>query len=189
VNLGRYDESIPEFEKAQGVYKKWGSELKDLYYYHFLITAYYKTGQFKKMKYVLKKAEKNFIKNNTESKTGDHYFKIALIYSDAGLYDKAEKYFRQAISWDPSNQAMISNYAYALIDNNLNVNEGLELIDATLKIDSTNGNLIDTKGWGLYRQHKYNEALELLEKAYSMIPSFEIKVHIDSVKAAIIKQN
>jgi tetratricopeptide (TPR) repeat protein len=189
VNLDRYDESIPEFEKAQEIYKKWGSEPNDLYYYHFLITAYYKTGQYKKMKDVLKKAEKYFIQSNTKSKTGDQYFKIAIIYSDAGLYDKAEVHFKKAISLEPVNQAMLNIYAYSLINNNLNVTEALELNDAALKMDSTNGILIDTKGWGLYKQHNYNEALKLLEKAYQIIPSFEIKAHIDSAREAISKQN
>jgi len=189
VNLYRFDESIPELEKAQEIYKKWDSEPNDIYYYHYLIRAYHKTGQKRKVKEILHKAEKNLIKNNLESRTGDQYLTMAVINSDAGLYDKAEEYFKKAISSEPGNPDIIFLYASSLIENDLNVSRGLELIDNVLKLNPDNGVYLDTKGWGLYRQHKYNEALELLEKAYLMIPSYEIKAHIDSVNKAVNNQN
>jgi len=190
VDLCRYDESIPEFERAQEIFKKWGSQPpNDIFFYHYLIKAYHKTGQSKKVKELLQKAEKNLINSNQRSKTGDQYLKIAVFYSDAGSYVKAEEYFKKAISLEPGNPNILSFYAASLIENDLNVSRGLELIDTALKLNPDNGTYLDTKGWGLYRQHKYNEALILLEKAYQMIPSFDIKAHIDSVKEAIIKQN
>jgi TolB-like protein len=190
VNLCRYDESVAEFEKAQEIYKKWGLEPPDdIFYYHYLIRAYYKTGQSKKVNEVLQKAERNLIKSNQGSMTGDKYLKMALNHSDAGSYDKAEQYFKKAISLEPGNQNIKYYYAASLIENDLNVSEGLKLIDAALELNPDNGTFLDTKGWGLYRQHKYNEALILLEKAYHLIPSFEIKSHIDSVKTALTRQN
>jgi tetratricopeptide (TPR) repeat protein len=189
VNLCRYDEALPEFEKAQEIYKRWGSEPNDIYYYQFLIKAYHKTGQNRKVREVLQKAEKALIKNNPGSKTGDQYLTMAVINSNAGLNDMAEFYFKKAISLDPGNPNILFMYATSLIENDFNLSRGLELINAALELNPDNGTYLDTKGWGLYRQHKYHESLQLLEKAYQMIPSFEIKAHIDSVKAAIIKQN
>jgi tetratricopeptide (TPR) repeat protein/TolB-like protein len=185
VNLCRYQESVPEFEKAQEIYKKWDSEPNDIYYYHYLIRAYHKTGQNKKVKEFLLKAEKNLIKDNQGSMTGDQYLKIAVIYSDAGSYDKAEEYFNKAVLLEPRNPDFLHFYAASLIENNMNVPEGLKLIDKALMLNPDNATYLDTKGWGLYRQHKYKESLEILEKAYHLIPSYEIKAHIDSVKAAL----
>jgi tetratricopeptide (TPR) repeat protein len=189
VTMYRYNESIPEFKSALEIYKKWDSEPNDIYYYHYLIRAYYKTGQNEKVKEFLQKAEKNFIKNNQGAKTGDQYLKMAVIYSDAGSYEKAEECFKKAIPLELGKSNISYLYASSLIDNNLNVSEGLKLINNALELDPNNGNFLDIKGWGLYRQHKYNDALKLLEEAYQMIPSFEIMAHIDSVKGAIIKHN
>ncbi len=189
VNLSRYDESIPEFEKANSLYKKWGSEPNDVYYYQSLIAAYHKTGQNKKTKEILRKAEHRLFSKNTQARSGDQYVKMAVLNSDAGFYNKGEEYFKKAISIEPKNPNILFFYATSLIENDLNVNEGLELINNALELDPDNVNFLDIKGWGLYKQHKYNEALESLEKAYQMIPSFEIKARIDSVKEAIIKQN
>jgi tetratricopeptide (TPR) repeat protein len=114
---------------------------------------------------------------------------MAVIYADADLSAKAGEYFNKAISLDPGNPSLFGIYSAILIENNINVDKGLEAIDRAIELNPGNGNYLDTKGWGLYRQHKYDEALKLLEKAYQMIPSYEINAHIDSVKEAITKQN
>jgi tetratricopeptide (TPR) repeat protein/TolB-like protein len=189
IDLFKFNEAIPELEKAQELYKKMEVMPNDLFYYYFLLRAYNKTGQQRKEKVVLQRAEKYFIKNPWGTDSGDRFYKMALIYSEAGLFDKAEKCFNKGFSLNPGNQGIISTYAFSLIDNNLNVIRGLELVNSAIERDSSNGFLWDTKGWGLYRQHKYDESLKLLEKAYRLIPSYEIQAHIDSVKAAIATQN
>jgi tetratricopeptide (TPR) repeat protein len=189
VNLGRYDESIPEFERAREIYKKWGAEPNDIYYFHYLVRAYHKTGKNKTVKELLKIAEKNLTRDTGGSLTGDQYLKLAVIYSDAGIYDSGEEYFRKAVSLEPNNPDFLHFYASSLIENNLNVSEGLDLIDEALKLSPENGTYLDTKGWGLYRLKNYNESLQILEKAYKLIPAFEIQAHIDSVRAAIAAKN
>ena len=49
----------------------------------------------------------------------------------------------------------MNNLAYFLIDKDRNVNEGLELVDRALKLSPDNYNFLHTKGWGLYKQGKY----------------------------------
>jgi len=185
IYINKYYEALPELEKALEMFKNLGTEPNDLFYYHYLLKAYKKTGQRRMETRLIKRAEDYFIKNPKGLSAGDRYYNMSLVYSDAGFYDKAEEYFEKGFSLNPGNKGMINNYAFSLIDNNLNVNRGLELINKALEQDSTNGILLDIKGWGLYRQHKYRDALELLEKAYQKIPSYEIKDHLDSVRAAI----
>ena len=188
VDIFKYDLAIPELEKAQEIFKEIDTEPNDLFYYHYLLEAYNKTGQHKKGEKVLKKAEKYFLKNQQESGIGDNYYKMALIYCDANRYEKAAEYFKKGVSINPGNNGLIGSYAFYLIDYNLNVNEGLELINALIDQDPDNGIFLDTKGWGLYRQNKYDEALEILEQAYQLMPLNAIQVHIDSVKAALVDQ-
>ena len=50
---------------------------------------------------------------------------------------------------------------------------------------------LHTKGWGLYKQGKYKEALEVLEKSWDLKPFYDhaIYLHIEEVKKAIENQN
>jgi tetratricopeptide (TPR) repeat protein len=92
---------------------------------------------------------------------------LAEIYSEADIPDKAEKYYRKALSIEPDNPKNMNNLAYILIDKNLNVDKGLELIDHALEISPTNTDYLATKGWGLYKQGKFKDALGLLEKSWN----------------------
>jgi tetratricopeptide (TPR) repeat protein len=188
VSLSKYNEAVSEFEKAEPIYKRWGSDPTDLYYYQYIIKAYNETGQKRRVRKILHIAEKQFITKKPESKTGDEFLKIAVIYSNADAYDQAEKYFKKAVSVEPGNPNIIYNYAASLIENDLNIEEGLKLIDTALELNPDNGAYLDTKGWGLYKQHKYEEARRILARAYEKLPSFEIKAHIDSVEKAWMKQ-
>ena len=186
VDLEKYEESIPYFEKAQEIYRKWDMEPPDdKVYYEFLVLAYHRTRQDRKMKEVLQKAEKNLITD----KRIDHNIRLAEIFSNAGILSKSEEYFKKATLQQPGNPYIFYTYATSLIENDLNVSKGLELIDRAIEMNPNNGLFLDTKGWGMYKQHKYNESLNILEKAYQKMPSLEIKAHIDSVKKSIIRPN
>ena len=47
--------------------------------------------------------------------------------------------------------------------------------------------MLDTKGWGLYKQGKFKEALELFQKADSLKPIYdhEIYLHLEAAKKAV----
>jgi len=112
---------------------------------------------------------------------------LAEIYSEAGIPDIAEEYYRQALKLEPEDPVRLNYLAYFLIDKDRNINEGLELINKALKLSPDNYNYLTTKGWGLYKQGKNNEALELLEKAWKLKPIYnhELFLHIEQVKKAI----
>jgi tetratricopeptide (TPR) repeat protein/TolB-like protein len=133
-----------------------------------------------------------FIRINTDNLVPEINIKsqLAEIYSEAGLWDKAEYYYRQALTLNPENPRLISNLAYFLIDNNRNVNEGLELIDKALKTDPDNFVFLSTKGWGLYKQGKYKDALVLLQKSDSLKPFYnhEIYLKLEAAKKAVASQ-
>ena len=78
------------------------------------------------------------------------------------------------------------NLAWFLIDKDRNVDEGMELIDKALKVSPNNFYFLDCKGWGLYKQGKNKEALELLEKSRDLCPFYRnlIHLHIEEVKKA-----
>jgi len=116
---------------------------------------------------------------------------IGSIYEEAGYIDIAEKYIRRAYSINTQDAGVMSNLAYFLIDHDINVYEGLKLINRALEIEPDNPDYLDTKGWGLHKQGKDSEALELLNKAWDLRPFYNHDhfLHIKEVEQALASQN
>lgn len=117
---------------------------------------------------------------------------LAAIYSEAGILDKAEEFYRKVVSMIPENPSAINNLAWFLIDNDLNIGEGLEIVDKVLGEKGPDYYIfLDTKGWGLYKMGRYEEALEILQKSWDLIPyhyDHEIYLHLEAAKKAVANQ-
>jgi tetratricopeptide (TPR) repeat protein len=121
---------------------------------------------------------------------------LAYIYSEAGNLDKAETYYRQALALEPEKLDRLYNLSLFLIDKERNINEGMELADKLIKISpdtlAFKSNLMDVKGWRLYKYGKYKEALVVLKKADSIeFPYYyspDLHLHLLEVKKAIARQ-
>jgi tetratricopeptide (TPR) repeat protein len=118
---------------------------------------------------------------------------LAMIYEQAGILDKAEKYYREELSLEPENPVRMNTLAWFLIDNDRNINEGMGLIENALKINPNDYESIDTKGWGLYKRGNYQEALEILQKGWDLrrehaVYNYEAFVHLEEAKKAVAGQ-
>jgi TolB-like protein/Tfp pilus assembly protein PilF len=118
---------------------------------------------------------------------------LASIYSDAEILNKGEEYYRLAHSLEPEDTVWTNNLAYFLIDKQRNINEGLELVDKALNLQPENYNYLHTKGWGLYRQGKSEESLEILQKSWDLrmkndIYNHEAFLHLEAAKKAVASQ-
>jgi tetratricopeptide (TPR) repeat protein len=117
-------------------------------------------------------------------------------YTQAGMPDKAEESFRRSVSLDRKDPAWIYYLAYYLIDQDRNVNEGLELIEKAIEMSRGQYEYIffDCKGWGLYKQGKYDEALEILQKGWDLRRAkagYDHKafLHLEAARKALAEQS
>jgi len=115
---------------------------------------------------------------------------IGNIYWDAGILDKAEEYHRRALSLEPESARRLNSLAYLLIEKDLNVDEGLQLIDRALESDPDDYLYLDTRGWGLYKQGRYEEAVKVLEQAWELKPRYDHQVylHLEEARKALAGQ-
>jgi len=117
---------------------------------------------------------------------------LAGIYSEAGILDKAEEYYREALTLQRS-AGRLNTLAYFLIDYDRDINAGLELVDEALGLSPDNYNYLDTKGWGLYKQGKHQEALDILQKSWDLrrekaVYNYEAFLHLEEAKKAVASQ-
>ena len=135
---------------------------------------------------------RSILKGNSSSEA-DITSGLAQIYFEAGILDKAEKYYRQALSIEPKSPVWMNNLAYFLIDKDRNINEGLDLAYKTLRISPDNYSYLHTKGWGLYKQGKYQEALDILQNGWDLrmknaIYDHSEFLHLEEAKKAVANQ-
>jgi tetratricopeptide (TPR) repeat protein len=84
----------------------------------------------------------------------------------------------------------MNDLAFLLIDSERNLPEGVKLVEKALESNPDDYRYLDCKGWGLYKQKKYREALELLERSWKLKPVYkhEIFLHLEAAKKAVAAQ-
>jgi tetratricopeptide (TPR) repeat protein len=115
---------------------------------------------------------------------------VAEIYSNAGFLEKAEEYYRQALSLEPENPVRMNTLAYFLIDKDRNIGEGLELVNRALELNPEDYEYLHTKGWGLFKQGKSREASDLLQKSWELrrekaVYDHEALLHLEAAKKVV----
>lgn len=118
---------------------------------------------------------------------------LGLIYYRGGDLDKAEWYYHEALKGDSLNVRYMNNLGFFLIDNDRDINGGLNLIKSALKSDPGNYLLLHSKGWGLYKQGKFPEALDILQRSWDLrmqnnLYDHAAFLHLESAKNAVTGQ-
>lgn len=128
-------------------------------------------------------------KEKTAASWADITEGVGRIYYDTGIMDTAEEYYRKAVIADPDNPARLFRFATFLTETGRSLGEVPGLMDRAMqyaknKVDYYN--YLDEKGWGLYKQGRYNEALTIIEKAWNEAPYklYAIRSHLEEVKKA-----
>ena len=66
----------------------------------------------------------------------------------------------------------------------------MKLVDIALESDPENYNCLHVKGWGLYKQEKYQEAIDVLQNSWDIIIKNAIYdhkayLHLEAAKKAV----
>ncbi|MFH0761334.1 MAG: hypothetical protein V2A67_07505 [Bacteroidota bacterium] len=101
------------------------------------------------------------------------------------LPDESEKYFRQALNLKPDEPVILNRVADALIHFDRDTAKGMELNEKALSSSPDNYIFLSTKAEGLFKQGKYQEALEVLKKSLELIPENTDEVSVNYLKSFI----
>jgi len=189
--LGEAYHKVNEIEREKEVYELGLSVYPD----HSIIISYQATyalsqGDTEKANHLITKY-KSIRKNKDLWSESRILSGVGYIYSNANLFDKAERSFRQALELDPRNPVRMNDLAWFLIDHDINVDKGVDLIQKSLEISPDDWYSLDTKGWGLYKQGRVEEALKVLTDAWELRPTYDHEgyLHIQEVEKALSSQN
>jgi tetratricopeptide (TPR) repeat protein len=112
---------------------------------------------------------------------------LASIYSEACNLNKAEEYYRQALLLESDKPDWLDNLAYFLLEKDRNIIEGMNLVEKALELKPDNYSYLHTKGYGLYKQGNYQEALKFLQKSNDLKPAYvhDLFLHLEAAKKAV----
>lgn len=119
---------------------------------------------------------------------------IGLIYQKSSLLGKARQHYQIAIKSQPSdiyNIRAMCYLAWLLIDNEINIPKGINLVDSALKKNPSDEELLadlyDTRGWGFYKLGNYDQALEDLLKGWDLRPFYGHQhfLHLEAAKKVV----
>ena len=120
------------------------------------------------------------------STRADWISRLAWSFVDGHLPAKAEEYFNFAVSSDPENPDLLNTYAWFLIEHNYNIEKGLRMVDKALELKPDDWSMLDVKGLGFYKLGRYEEAMNILEKARALMPyNKKLLQHLEDAKRAV----
>jgi TolB-like protein len=135
-------------------------------------------------KYIAKHKELGTSEANLENYLG-------LIYEQANIMDDAEMHFRKLYEMDPQRPGRMHQLARFLTENDINVDEAMVLIQQALTIQPDNVVYLWAKGRCLYKQGKYEEALQIHYQVQEELstPNVELDNQIAEVEQALANKN
>jgi tetratricopeptide (TPR) repeat protein len=102
-----------------------------------------------------------------------------------GKDEAAIRDLRALLTERPGDASVQNALGYTLADHNRSLSEARELLASALKQGPDNAAMLDSMGWLLYREGKYPEALQYLNRASKLGPDPEIDLHIGEVQWAM----
>jgi tetratricopeptide (TPR) repeat protein len=109
---------------------------------------------------------------------------LGQLFHNAGRQDDEEAVYRQAIAVNPQDAYALNALGYLYADRNERVPEALGYIEAALKVQPENPDVLDSRGWVLFRLKRLPEAERDLRKAAALSPHAQIFDHLGQVLAA-----
>lgn len=85
-------------------------------------------------------------------------------------WDRAEKDLTAALSMQPDNPTILNFIGYSWLEKGINLDRALDFTRRAASLSPDDGYIVDSYGWALYMNKRYDEAVTVLERAASLAP-------------------
>jgi tetratricopeptide (TPR) repeat protein len=100
----------------------------------------------------------------------DIYMYLGDAYNSARQYAESDSAFETALRLIPGNATVLNNYAYYLSVRGERLDAAEKMSKKSLELSPEQATFMDTYGWILYKQKKYDEAKKYIQKAIDADP-------------------
>jgi tetratricopeptide (TPR) repeat protein len=90
---------------------------------------------------------------------------LGLTYDALSMHTESDSSYERALRIDPHFALVLNNYAYSLSERGLQLERAERMSKESLAKDSSNSSYLDTYGWILFKNERYEEALVYITKA------------------------
>ncbi|MBT8101427.1 MAG: tetratricopeptide repeat protein [Gammaproteobacteria bacterium] len=106
-----------------------------------------------------------------------------------GRLDEALAAYSNAVKRWPDSALSLNAYGYTLADRTDRIAEAAGLIRKAIKLDADNPAIIDSLGWVLFKQGRFDEALVELQRAYDSFDDHEVAAHLVEVLVVLKRRD
>lgn len=111
----------------------------------------------------------------------DLLYEAAMLADKIDKHDVSEKLLRKLIQLQPNHAHAYNGLGYSLLERNERVAEALVLVEKALKLAPDDAAIMDSVGWGYYRNGRLDDSVNMLRRAYASNPDAEIAAHLGEV--------
>ncbi|RUU97426.1 tetratricopeptide repeat protein [Mesorhizobium sp. M6A.T.Cr.TU.017.01.1.1] len=98
------------------------------------------------------------------------FYQRGIAYERLKEWPKAEPNFRKALELFPDQPQVLNYLGYSWVDMNMNLKEGLEMIQKAVDLRPSDGYIVDSLGWAYFRLGRFDDAVREMERAVSLKP-------------------
>lgn len=95
-------------------------------------------------------------------------FGRGVAYERSKQWDKAEADMLKALELQPDQPLVLNYLGYIWVDMNRHIERATKMIERAVAIRPNDGAIVDSLGWALYRQGRYQDAVVQLERAVEL---------------------
>lgn len=163
ADLKRHDEAIAHLKEALA------RDENDMRAYLSLGGVYASQENFRAAADLYERAVKHIPEPNRSDWT--IFYQRGIAYERLKEWDKAEPNFQEALKLYPDQPQVLNYLGYSWVDMNINLDEGLGLIQRAVDLRPSDGYIVDSLGWAFYRLGRYEDAVRELERAVGLMPA------------------
>lgn len=99
------------------------------------------------------------------------YYALGISLERQNKWIEAEKVFKKALKASSRHPYVLNYLGYSWLERGINYNQALYMIFEAHRKNPTDGHIIDSVGWALYKMGKYKDAAKVLERASEYLPT------------------
>jgi tetratricopeptide (TPR) repeat protein len=126
-----------------------------------------------------------------ESNNEEYLAKIAIYEYESAqnksavLQSVSEKFERYIT--DDSDALYLNYYGYLLINHDVNITKGIDLVEQSLKLEPDSPYYQDSLAWGFYKLNRCREAQDIMKKVLEKLNDKEVLEHYNAIKTCKTK--